>query len=134
MATDLRLRVSLLSLRLGVALVFAVWGLDKVLQPEHAGRVFESFYQLPGVGSSVFAVLGIAQLALTAAFAAGLAKRVTYGGVLVLHAISTLSSYRQYLDPFDHLLFFAAWPMLAACLALYLLRDHDTLGTVGGTR
>jgi putative oxidoreductase len=31
---------------------------------------------------------------------------------------------------FDNLLFFAAWPMLAACIALYLLRDQDTLLTV----
>ena len=59
-------------------------------------------------------------------------RRLTYGAVLVLHAISTLSSYRQYLSPFEgsNLLFFAAWPMLAACVGLYLLRDHDTLFTV----
>ena len=44
-----------------------------------------------------------------------------------MHTVSTLSSWRQYLDPFDNLLFFAAWPMLAACIALYLLRDHDNL-------
>jgi hypothetical protein len=31
------------------------------------------------------------------------------------------------LAPFDNLLFFAAWPMLAACITLYLLRDLDTL-------
>lgn len=36
-------------------------------------------------------------------------------------------SYRQHLAPFGHLLFFAAWPMLAACFALYALRDLDTL-------
>jgi hypothetical protein len=45
---------------------------------------------------------------------------------LIFHAISTLASYRQYLAPFDNLLFFAAWPMLAACFTLYLLRDLDT--------
>jgi hypothetical protein len=28
-------------------------------------------------------------------------------------------------------MFFAAWPMLAACLALYLLRDEDVPCTVG---
>ena len=38
----------------------------------------------------------------------------------------------MYLEPFDHLLFFAAWPMLAACFALYLLRDDDTLCVFGG--
>lgn len=134
MSTDARIRIALLGLRLGVALVFAVWGLDKILRPEHAGRVFEHFYRLPGLAEAALAALGVAQLALTAAFALGLAKRATYGAVLGLHAISTLSSVRQYLDPFEHLLFFAAWPMLAACLALYLLRDLDTLATVRGPR
>ena len=35
------------------------------------------------------------------------------------------------LDPFNNpnLLFFAAWPMLAACFTLYYLRDQDTLMT-----
>ncbi len=31
----------------------------------------------------------------------------------------------QYLDPFNNLLFFTAWTMLATCVALYLLRDFD---------
>ena len=54
-------------------------------------------------------------------------KSVTYGAVLLLHAVSTLSSYQQYLHPFEgaNLLFFAAWPMLAARAALFLLRDVD---------
>lgn len=29
--------------------------------------------------------------------------------------------------------FFAAWPMLAACIALYLLRDLDTPWALGKT-
>lgn len=49
--------------------------------------------------------------------------------MLLLHAVSTFSSFPQYLDPFKNLLFFAAWPMLAACIALYLLRDLDTMAT-----
>jgi len=44
----------------------------------------------------------------------------------VMHAVSTLSSFPQYIDAFNNLLFFAAWPMLAACIALFLLREHDT--------
>ena len=60
----------------------------------------------------------------------GYQKRISYGGVFVLHAVSTFSSYRQYLAPFSNLLFFAAWPMLAACFTLYLLRDLDTKWTV----
>jgi len=41
---------------------------------------------------------------------------------------------RQYLNPWQNLLFFAAWPMLAACVALYLLRDADTLLSVDAKR
>jgi hypothetical protein len=65
------------------------------------------------------------------AFVAGAWQRWTYGAVLLLHGVSTLSSWQQYLNAFDNLLFFAAWPMLAACFALYLLRDADRLWTVG---
>jgi hypothetical protein len=38
-----------------------------------------------------------------------------------MHAVSTLSSWKMYLTPFAEgpsLLFFAAWPMLAACVTL----------------
>lgn len=68
------------------------------------------------------ALLGIAELLLILAFVAGYQKRTSYGDVLILHAISTVSSYRQYLDPFNNLLFFTAWTMLATCVALYAAR------------
>lgn len=126
-----RLPLSLLALRWGVFIVMFVWALDKLVQPDHAARVFQAFYLFPEMPPAFFAGVGIAQLALVIAFVAGLWKTFTYGAVFALHAISTLSSWKQYLQPFDHLLFFAAWPMLAACLALFLLREHDTLGTLG---
>jgi cytochrome c biogenesis protein CcdA len=80
-----------------------------------------------GLGSTVFYLLGTLELLLLLAFVAGFARRFSYGAVLALHAVSTLSAWRQYLHPQDgvNLLFFAAWPMLAACVALYLLREHD---------
>jgi len=119
----------LLALRVSVFLVMAMWTLDKFVRPEHAGKVFEAFYFLPGVGERALLPVAIAEAALLVAFVAGFRKRQTYGLVLLLHAVSTLSSFRQYLAPFDkgNLLFFAAWPMLAACWTLYLLRDHDVL-------
>ena len=96
--------------------------------------VFKKFYQLDMGAPAVFYVLGTLELALLALFVTGTAKRYSYGAVLLLHAVSTVSSYRQYLQPFDNLLFFAAWPMLAACIALYLLREQDTLWTLRGRR
>ena len=124
-----RLPVALLMLRLGVFIVMIMWTLDKFVQPQHTAGVFENFYGLSGLGPSIFMVLGGLQIVLVLAFLFGIAKRFSYGLVFLLHGISTLSSYAQYLDAFNNLLFFAAWPMLAACFALYYLRDQDTLMT-----
>ncbi|HVS16120.1 MAG TPA: hypothetical protein VMV46_19555 [Thermoanaerobaculia bacterium] len=122
-----RLRVSLLAR--SVFLVMLMWTVDKLVRPEHAAGVFAGFYGLKGLGPSAMTAFGVVELLLLAAFLAGAAKAWSYGAVLVLHAVSPLSSYKQYLDPFDgpNLLFFAAWPMLAAALALFLLRDEDRL-------
>lgn len=127
-----RIATALVLLRAGVFLVMLMWTLDKFVNVSHAARVFENFYGIAGLGRGVMAAIGAAELALVIAFGLGLWKRVTYGSILVLHGISTLSSYRQYFDPFNNLLFFAAWPMLAACAVLYLLRDLDTRCTIGG--
>ncbi|MFU8896648.1 MAG: hypothetical protein ACNA8J_09700 [Gammaproteobacteria bacterium] len=127
-----RLPVALLLLRVGVAIVMLAWSIDKLVRPEHAAGVFGAFYALPGLGETVFYALGSLQLIVVLAFLAGKWRFWTYGAVLLMHAVSTLSSFRQYLAPFEgpNLLFFAAWPMLAACIALFLLRDQDTLWTV----
>ncbi|UQA51371.1 hypothetical protein [Vibrio sp. ED002] len=119
-----QLGLGLLALRLSIALVFIMWALDKVLVPEHAMKVFSGFYGLD-ISSGFSVALGIAQLVFIGIFVAGLWKNLTYLAILVLHAGSTFSSFAKYLDPFNNLLFFSAWPMLAACFALYLLRDHD---------
>ncbi len=135
--SERNLRISLLSLRVGVAIVMLVWSVDKLLRPEHAAGVFGAFYALPGLGETVFYVLGALQLIVVLAFLAGAWRTWTYGAVLAMHTVSTFSSFRQYLAPFEgpNILFFAAWPMLAACLALFLLRDQDTLlSTAAGNR
>jgi len=130
-----RLPQALLALRITVFLVMFVWTINKFVDPGHASAVFANFYFLGGIGSPVFMVLGAVELVIILLFLAGIAKLWSYGLVLVLHAVSTLSSWQQYLNPYDgaNILFFAAWPMLGACFALFWLRDHDTLLTLGGT-
>lgn len=124
---ETRLPLSLLLLRVGVFIVMALWSVDKLLNPQHAGAVFETYYLIGGLGPTTLAVIGAGQLLVEIAFVAGLFRTFTYGFVLVTHGISTLASWPGYIEPFDNLLFFAAWPMLAACVALFLLREQDTL-------
>jgi putative oxidoreductase len=127
----IRLPAALLALRLSVFLVMLVWTLDKMLTPEHAATVFEHFYGIHGLGSAAFYVIGTAELIIIIGFVLGYARRFTYGAVFVFHAVSTIASFPMYLHPAQGRLFYAAWPMLAACFALYILRDADTLWTLG---
>ncbi|MEP6603937.1 MAG: hypothetical protein ABJB69_08320 [Spartobacteria bacterium] len=128
-----KLPIALFLLRISIFVVMLMWTIDKFVRPEHAASVFEHFYAVPGVGRSIIFALAGAELLLLFGFVLGLAQRVTYGLVFLLHALSTFSSFRQYFAPFEkvNLLFFAAWPMLAACFALYYLREFDTRWRVG---
>ncbi len=79
-------------------------------------------------------VLGLIPAAIVLLFITGLFRTLSYQAVLLMHVVSTLSSWKQYLDGFGDLLFFAAWPNLAACIALFLLRAHDRLLSVDAIR
>lgn len=117
---------ALLTLRVGIFIVMFVWALDKLINPSHAAAVFEGFYGISGLSTTLATIIGVLQLILCVVFLAGAWKTITYGLILVMHAMSTLSSFPQYIDAFNNLLFFAAWPMLAACIALFILREYDT--------
>ena len=128
-----RIPLTLLLLRLSVFLVMLMWVLDKFVKPEHASQVFGFFYGVQGLGNIVVYAIGAVQLIIILGFVLGIGKSITYALVLAMHGLSTIVGFRQYFDPFTapNLLFFAAWPMLAACFTLYYLRDYDRLGTVG---
>ena len=128
MTTDNKFKYSMFFLRASVFLVILMWTVDKFVNPGHTAAIFNKFYSISGLASSIFTVIGVLELILLALFFIGFKKTITYGAVLLLHAASTLSSFGQYLSPFEgnHLLFFAAWPMLAACVMLFLFRKEDT--------
>ncbi len=136
MNTENRLPLALLLLRLSVFLVMFVWTVDKFVEPQHASKIMAEFYSIGGIGSALIYFLATIELVVVLAFLVGFVKRWSYGLVLLLHAISTLSSYQKYLNPLQppNLLFFAAIPMLAACFVLYYLRDADVLWTIKKTQ
>ena len=90
-----RLAWVLLALRLTVFLVMVMWTIDKLVRPAHAAGIFEYFYAVGGIGSNQVQVLAVLELTLLTAFVAGVARRCSYGLVLLLHALSTLASWRQ---------------------------------------
>ena len=120
----LKIEVSLFLLRLGVFIVMFAWTIDKFTNPAHGAAILDGFYAISGVGETVIMVIGAIEMAIILAFVAGMWKKYTYGFIMVFHGLTTFSSWKQYTIDIS-LLFFASWPMLAACIALYLLRDLD---------
>lgn len=116
MIQEVRIKISLLCLRYSVALVFLMWAVDKIIRPEHAAGVFSHFYFISGVAVPFMRGIGLIEFFLIAFFVLGYKKRFTYGAILALHAVSTFSSYNQFLSPYagSNLLFFASIPMLAS--------------------
>src|SRR6516162_1763049 len=95
-----RVGFALLVLRLTVFVVMLIWTIDKFVRPAHAASVYEHFYFLRGLGPAVIYTIGVAELILLLGFVIGFAPGLTYLLVLLLHAISTFSSFRQYFHPF----------------------------------
>jgi len=96
-----KLQLSLLFLRVTVFLVMFMWTIDKFVNPGHAAKVYESFYFIAGLESVLMYAIGAAEMVLLLLFLAGYKKTLTYGAILILHAVSTLSSFNQYLAPFE---------------------------------
>ena len=128
-----RLRASLFLLRLSTFVVMLHWTLEKFIRPEHTIMYYEKFYFISGLTPEIMYILGIIELIFIIGFLIGILKPYTYGFVLIIQIITTLTYISIYFEPFDknHLLFFASWPMLAACVTLFLLKDEDSLCSFG---
>jgi len=128
-----KLEWSLFGLRLGVFIVLVMWTLDKFFNPEHVAVIFKAFYSISGLSSGISYLLGSLQLILVLSFLIGFQKRWVTLIILVMHFASTFVSFGRYIDPWgpSNLLFFAAWPMLAAIFMLYLFREFDKKFSLG---
>ncbi len=129
-----RLEFGLAVIRLTAAAFFLVWSIEKIVAPERAASVFQAFYFIESLPAMSSLLVGIAQTAIILAFACGLWKIWTYGAVLLMHTVSTLSTIGQLADPYNDInhLFWAAVPVLGALIALFILRKDDTWLTLGG--
>ena len=128
-----KLSLALFIMRLSLALFLLPWVIEKFTKPETTAKIFAHFYHVKNL--SVFASYGIGILwaLLLCAFAVGYKKRISYGLVLLLHAVGTIFTWKQllpFLDTHNHL-FLASIPTLGALIALYMLRDHDVKWTFG---
>ena len=124
-------RWALAVLRVSLGVFLLLWGVEKFVIPEVTVQIWGGFYGV-GLAAALVPLVGALESALALAITVGLWRRATYGLGLLLHAVSVAATWRQLLDPWglrsggspNHL-FLAGVPVLAAFVALYLLRDRD---------
>ena len=126
-----KLRLGLFILRITTGMFFLAWTIDKFVASGHTLKVFNTFYFLSITPEISFAV-GALQLAVVIAFMFGLWKKWTTGALLAMHTVSVLSTWQQLLFAYSvkGLLFWAAVPVWAGLLLLWLVRDSDTMCTL----
>ena len=115
-------------MRLSIAAFLLEWTLIKVVTPAVGQNIFEKFYFTSPSGTLIL-VLGGLQFLLILLFLVGAFKFWTYGAVMLMHGLGTLTTLGVLAQPFEavNALFWAAVPTLAAMIALFLLRDRDRL-------
>ncbi len=134
-ATDKTAAIALLILRFFLGIFLLQWSLEKLIVPNAAIRIAQSFYGVSLPTGASYA-LGIAELVLALALLLGAFRTISYGLSLIVHTITVIVSWRQLFDPWgfaqvgNHL-WISTWPTWGAFMALYLLRFRDAYSVDG---
>ena len=124
-------KIALLFIRLSVAAVFLAWTSNKIFFAERSVTMMSNYYFFPFT-PNILLILGILEIGLVLVFLSGKFRNWTYAIILIGHTASTLVSSPRFFPPYEFhaLLYLGAFSMLGACIALYLMRDQDTLFTL----
>jgi putative oxidoreductase len=125
--------VSLLGLRISIAFLVLLWGVDKILDPQHAIAVSDNFYL--GLLSLPFLmpILGVAQVGVAILAMVGLLRTLVDPLILLINLGSLIGVWRSIVDPWGwfldgtNVLFFPSLIVAAGCLVLIAFRDQEVL-------
>jgi len=122
------LQIGLFILRIATGVFFLAWALDKLLYTKHAVGIFKRFYGLE-ISPEIAMAIGAAQIVIIILFMLGMYKKWTTGFLLAIHTVAVASTWQKLIFAFTAkgLLFWAAVPVWAGLLLLFLARNQDTM-------
>ena len=126
------LQIALLILRLSFAAFFGIWVVEKFVDPTNFQAIFAHFYMIKNIPVEAIYAIGAFQAVILLGFLLGLFRFWTYGALMVMHGLSTASTWRNLINPYEgpNHLFWAAVPTLGVIVVLFLMRDEDNLFTL----
>jgi len=127
-----KIKLPLFFTRLSIAYFLLPWILMRFTDAKAAQGISAGYYKMSWLTEDMVKVIGVLWLLLLIAFVLGFKKRISYGLVLLLHVVGTLTTIPYLIIGMDGMraVFFAAIPTIGAMWLLYALREHDTIGTI----
>jgi putative oxidoreductase len=122
---------SLLGLRISIALLVLLWGVDKIVDTEHALRVSDTFYSGALSFPGLMPILGALQVGVAALAVVGLFRTIVDPVILVINLGSMLGVWRSIVDPWGwflegtNVLFFPSLIVAAGCVVLIAFQDEE---------
>ena len=129
---------SLLLLRIASGLLMVLWGLDKLVNPDHAMLVSNTFYLGLFSLEWLLQVFGVLQVLLGLLIVVGFQRRLAYPILLLINSTSMLAVWKYIVDPLGFVfqgsteflqqaqrLFFPSLIIFAGVLVLIAFREQD---------
>ena len=123
---------SLLALRVSIALLVLIWGIDKIVDPGHAVAVSDTFYFSVLSLPSLLPILGGLQVLVALLAMVGLFRQWIDPLILLINLGSLLGVWRSIIDPWGwwmdgtNALFFPSLTVAAGCLLLIVFRGQES--------
>ncbi len=122
---------SLLLLRISIGLLFVIWGLDKLVNVQHAVNVSDAFFL--GIFSVpvLLNIYGVIEILIGVLVILGWFRRFTYPVVILISLVTALGVWKSIIDPWGWIfegtnaLFYPSLIILFASFVIYAFRDED---------
>ena len=126
--------ISLLLLRVSTGLYLALWGIDKLIDPEHAVNLSNRFYGGLMSSQTLNYGVGLIEIAIGLLVMLGLFRGISYLGQIAFYLIGIVPIIGYILDPFGmylvengRLTWFPSTTLLFASLLIITFKAEDKL-------
>jgi len=120
-------------LRVSMGWLMVIWGLDKIVNVDHAVRVADHFYLGFGAQDLFLNAFGVAQTVLGLLVVVGLWRRRTYPLLFLITLVTAFGVWQSIIDPWSwvmeggNVLFYPSLIVLAAAIVLWGRIDQDSM-------
>ena len=124
---------SILMLRVSIGLLLVFWGLDKLVNTEHAVAVSDKFYLGLFSQAMLLKIFGVVETLIGVIIVLGIWRKYTYPLMILMNTVSAIGVWKSIIDPWGwylqgtNVLFYPSLIILAGSLVLLAFMEFDNV-------